>query len=150
MSYDIKGVQGVRKMLVEFKDFAFKGNMIDLAVGVVLGAAFGTVIKSIVDNIIMPIISYVPGLRSGYEHWHLGRITIGRFLADLVSFTLIAFAVFIVIVKLVGAVMKRVQSKPEPGQPTTKECPKCLSIIPIKAIKCAHCTADLDPVVATA
>jgi large conductance mechanosensitive channel len=116
--------------------------MIDLAVAVVIGAAFGGVIKSIVDNIVMPAIGYVtPNLT--YTEWHIGKIMIGKFLGDLLNFVIIAFAVFITIVKLLGAVMKRVGSAPAPSEPTTKECPFCLSVIPIKARKCAHCTADL-------
>jgi large conductance mechanosensitive channel len=126
----------------EFKSFAFKGNMIDLAVAVVIGTAFGAVIKSIVDNIIMPIVGYVTP-KMTYTEWHLGKIMIGKFLGDLLNFVIIAFAVFITIVKLLGVVMKRVGSEPKPSEPTTKECPFCLSVIPIKARKCAHCTADL-------
>src|SRR5260221_12996988 len=102
MKLDYTGVpaQGFQKMLSEFKDFAFKGNMIDLAVGVVLGGAFSVVIKSIVDNIIMPIVSYVPGLSHGYQNWTLGRILIGKVIADLLNFSLVVLAVFLVIVKL--------------------------------------------------
>src|SRR3954469_20285038 len=86
----------------EFKNFAFKGNMIDLAVAVVLGAAFAKVIDSIVKQIIMPLISYVdPGKGHGYETWALGRVQIGPVLAELVNFLLVALAVFIVIVKVV-------------------------------------------------
>ena len=133
-----------RQTLAEFKNFAFKGNMIDLAVGVVIGAAFGNVINSLVKNVIMPIVSYVPGLQSGYEKWHIGNILIGHLLADLLNFTLVSAAVFLVIVKMLGAIMKAAHRKPaDPAEPTTKECPRCLSIIPIKATKCAHCTADL-------
>ena len=126
----------------EFKSFAFKGNMIDLAVGVVIGAAFGTVIKSMVDNVIMPLISYVTPSR-GYETWMLGKVAIGKFLGDLLSFFIIALAVFLVIVKIVGMVMKRTSSTPAPSEPTTKECPLCLSVIPLKARRCAHCAADI-------
>jgi len=126
----------------EFKAFAFKGNMIDLAVAVVIGAAFGAVIKSMVDNLIMPLISYVTPSTSYYE-WHLGKLMIGRFLADLITFLAIAAAVFIMVVKLLGSVMKRASSAPAPSEPTTKECPMCLSIIALKARKCPQCTADL-------
>jgi large conductance mechanosensitive channel len=126
----------------EFKAFAFKGNMIDLAVAVVIGGAFGAVIKSIVDNIIMPLVGYVTP-KMTYTEWHFGKVMIGKFLADLLNFVIIAFAVFVTIVKLLGAVMKRVGSTPAPTEPATKECPYCLSVIPAKASKCAHCTADL-------
>jgi large conductance mechanosensitive channel len=133
-----------RQMLGEFKEFAFKGNMIDLAVGVVLGAAFGGVIKSMVDNIIMPIVSYVPGLSHGYESWAIGRIRIGHVLADLLNFSLVALAVFLVIVKLLGAVMRATAKPAAPAAPVMKECPRCISMISIKATKCPHCTADLE------
>lgn len=195
----------------EFKAFAFKGNMIDLAVAVVIGAAFGAVINSLVKDIIMPSISYVTTTAQSAAHeaakvaektvsvvgaaskpsetqpaetqpaetqpaparsteaappppapppaappaaasdpnkpveisWTLGRIRIGNFIAELLNFLLVAFAVFIVIVKLLGSVMKRVGSTPAPSEPTTKECPYCLSVIPIKARRCAYCTSEL-------
>lgn len=126
----------------EFKAFAFKGNMIDLAVAVVIGAAFGKVINSIVSNVIMPIISYVtPSM--DFSQWHIGKILIGNLLNDIISFLIIAAAVFIVIVKLVGAVAKKPAPAPAPAEPVTKECPFCLSVVPIKATKCGHCTSEL-------
>jgi large conductance mechanosensitive channel len=128
----------------EFKNFAFKGNMIDLAVAVVIGAAFGNVINSIVKGIIMPLISYVDlGKDGGYQKWVIGRLQIGNVLAELLNFTLVALAVFLVIVKLLGALMKRAAPPAEPGEPTTKECPRCLMQIPFKATRCGHCTSDL-------
>jgi hypothetical protein len=75
--------------------------------------------------------------------WTIGRVRIGNFIAELINFLLVAFAVFLIIVKLLGSVVKRVGGTPAPSEPTTKECPFCLSVIPIKARKCAHCTADL-------
>ena len=93
----------------EFKNFAFKGNMIDLAVAVVIGAAFAKVIDAIVKGVIMPLISYVDfGKGGGYESWHIGRLQLGNVLAELLNFTLVALAVFIVIVKLLVALVKRV------------------------------------------
>src|SRR5258706_12812726 len=92
----------------EFKNFAFKGNLIELAVAFVLGAAFAKVIDSIVKGIIMPLISYIDfGKGGGYESWHIGRLQFGFVLAELLNFTLVALAVFIVIVKVVGALLKR-------------------------------------------
>jgi large conductance mechanosensitive channel len=140
-------IKTVGSVWQEFKSFAFKGNIIDLAVAVVIGAAFGAVIKSIVDNIIMPLVGYVTP-KMTYTEWHLGKVMIGKFLGDLLNFLIVAFAVFITIVKLLGAVMKRVAAEPPPGAPVTRECPFCLSIIPIKATKCAHCTADLPNIAA--
>jgi len=131
----------VTSLWQEFKTFALKGNMIDLAVGVVIGAAFGKVITSIVENLITPLIGYVtPG--PSFHQWHIGPVRIGLLLNDLLSFFLVALAVFLVIVKLLGAVMRRA-SPPAPAGPVTKECPLCLSTIPIKARRCAHCTTDL-------
>jgi large conductance mechanosensitive channel len=134
------------KIWEEFKAFAFKGNMIDLAVAVVIGGAFGDIIKAIVNDIIMPLVGYVISILhipSNYTTWHLGNFLIGHLLAALVNFLIIAAAVFIVIVKMIGAMQKATAGTPEPGEPTTKECPMCLSVIPIKAKKCAHCTSDL-------
>jgi large conductance mechanosensitive channel len=131
----------------EFRSFAFKGNLIDLAVAVVLGAAFAKVIDAIVKGVIMPLISYVDlGKGGGYASWHLGRIQVGVVLAELLNFTLVALAVFVVIVKVVGAVVKRATAPPPPGEPTTKECPLCLMDVPFKARKCGHCTSDLPEV----
>ncbi|HEY2586056.1 MAG TPA: large conductance mechanosensitive channel protein MscL [Tepidisphaeraceae bacterium] len=128
----------------EFKGFAFKGNMIDLAVAVVIGAAFKTVIDAVVSDIIMPIISVVtPHLP--YQEWHIWRFPIGHLLNQLLNFLIVAFAVFITVVKLSQTVMKRASRPAATGEPTTKECPYCLSVIPAQARKCAHCTADLEP-----
>jgi len=127
------------KMLDEFKAFAFKGNMIDLAVAVVIGTAFSNVIGSLVKDVVMPVISYIAPTEGGYKAWHLGHIMIGNFLGELLNFLIIALAVFLVMVKVIGMLMK----KPAPPPPNTKDCPLCLSAIPIKATKCAHCTADL-------
>ncbi len=146
----------MRRIWQEFKSFAFKGNMIDLAIAVVIGAAFGDVIKSLVANVIMPLVNHVKVAVSSaadtvgatsqpaldYTTWHVGQIKIGAFLGDMLNFLIIAAAVFFVIVKLLGAVMKAA-TPPAPSQPATKECPMCLSVIPIKARRCAHCTADL-------
>ena len=134
-------------MAKEFKDFAFKGNMIDLAVAVVIGAAFGKVIDAVVKDLVMPIVEFVPALKgAGYEAYKLGPFRVGHLASELLNFVVIAAAVFFVIVKLLGAVMKAANRKPAaPSEPTTKECPRCLSLIPIKATKCSHCTADLVP-----
>jgi large conductance mechanosensitive channel len=132
------------KLLQEFKAFAFKGNMIDLAVAVIIGAAFGAVIASLVKNIIMPLLSYVmPG--DSYRTWQIGRVEIGAFLAEAVNFLIIASAVFLVIVKLLGTLMKRVVPVPAPKDPPMRECPFCLSMIPVRARRCSHCAADLPP-----
>ncbi|HEX8913745.1 MAG TPA: MscL family protein [Humisphaera sp.] len=256
----------LKTLWAEFKAFAFKGNMIDLAVAVVIGAAFSGVIDSLVKDIIMPMVSYaVTGVKEAKNaaadaadaaskkiglttqpatqpttqeatpagavkgavqaatrpttgpageaaaaeaatkpsavaeqmiaasdgkskewkemvsafatalaadrqaadakaaqdkaeaekkaaeakpvdlSWKIGRINIGNFLASLLNFVIIAFAVFIVIVKLLGGVMKRAGGTPKPSEPTTKECPECLSVIPIKARRCPNCTSSQVP-----
>jgi large conductance mechanosensitive channel len=131
----------------EFKTFAFKGNMIDLAVAVVIGAAFGKIITAIVADIIMPLVGYalrILHLPPSYAQWHWHQFMVGDLLAQTIDFLIVAAAVFIVIVKLLGAIMKKASGPPAPaGEPVVKECPFCLSTIPIKARKCAHCTADL-------
>lgn len=130
------------QLLQEFKKFALKGNVIDLAVAVVIGGAFGKVIDSLVKKVIMPLISYVSPKPEGYEHWHIGRVEIGAFLGEVLNFLIIAAAMFLVLVKFLGAVQKAVPWS-HPEEPATKECPFCLSSIPYRAKKCAHCTADL-------
>jgi large conductance mechanosensitive channel len=136
-----------RSLLNEFKTFALKGNMIDLAVAVVIGGAFGAIVTSLVNDIIMPAISYVLPAGMSYEQWRIGSeakpIRIGKFLAAIVNFLIVALAVFLVIVKVLGTLVKKAAPPPPPGEPATKECPLCLSVIPFKAKKCAHCTSDL-------
>lgn len=134
----------VRRFLDDFKAFAFKGNMIDLAVAVVIGAAFKTVIDAVVSDVIMPIVSVVTS-HLPYQEWHVWRFPIGHLLNQLLNFLIVAFAVFLTVVKLSQAVLSRASRPSAPGEPTSRECPFCLSVIPIKARKCAHCTADLEP-----
>jgi large conductance mechanosensitive channel len=128
----------------EFKGFALKGNLIDLAVAVVIGGAFGAVVNSMVKNLLMPLVSYVTPGQGGYLAWKLGRIEIGAFLGDLVNFLILAVAMFVVIVKVLGGIQK-VARLTKADEPLIKECPYCLSTIPAKAVKCAHCTSDLPP-----
>ncbi len=130
----------------EFKAFAFKGNMIDLAVAVVIGAAFGKVIDALVKNVIMPLLSYVAPSADSYRDWHIGKVEIGVFVGEVINFLIIAAAIFVVVVKVMGTIQRR--TAPPPAGPTTKECPLCLSVIPLKARKCSACTADLPGEVA--
>jgi large conductance mechanosensitive channel len=125
----------------DFRQFAFKGNMIDLAVAVVIGNAFGAVVNSLVKNIIMPIISYVIPQGGSYRSWHLGAVEVGPFLGEVLNFLIISLAMFLVVAKLLGTMERLMGAKED--DPKTKECPYCLSTIPTKATKCAHCTADL-------
>jgi large conductance mechanosensitive channel len=136
-----------RKNIREFKDFAFKGNLVQLAIGVVLGGAFGALIKSFVDNIFMPLLSIFgahEGREPGYARWQVRGIHFGQFLADLISFLIVALAIFLLMVKVVTWIVKLSKGSQDVA-PTEKDCPYCLMKIPIKASKCAHCTADLPP-----
>lgn len=126
----------------EFKRFALKGNVIDLAVAVVIGSAFGKVVNSLANNILMPLLSYLGPAEGGYRTWHIGKVEIGAFLGEVLNFVIIAGALFVVMVKAQSAIKKAVPWVAL-DEPATKECPFCLSAIPFKAKKCAHCTADL-------
>ena len=125
----------------QFRDFAFKGNLIDLAVAVVIGGAFGKVVDSLVKDIIMPLISYLAPAGQTYEKWTLGNLTVGSFLGAIINFLIVAFTLFLILKKVVGAVLV---AKAEPVAVTTKDCPFCCSSIPLAAIRCAHCTSQLD------
>jgi len=127
-------------LMKDFKAFALKGNMIDLAVGVVIGAAFGKVVSALVEDLVMPVVSaLLPG-----GDWRQFTVTplkiqVGHLLGALVDFTVIAFVLFIVIVKVMGALQK-----PDPAAaPTSKQCPECLETVPLKARRCRACTTAL-------
>ena len=142
-------------MLKEFRDFAMRGNVLDMAIGVIIGGAFGKIVSSLVSDVLMPPIGLLMGKvdfsslflnLSGTLHPSLtaakaaGAPTInyGVFLQATFDFIIIAFVIFI-LVKQVNRL-----KKPEPtAAPTTKDCPQCLSTIPIKATKCAHCTSNV-------
>ncbi|MEJ2026016.1 MAG: large conductance mechanosensitive channel protein MscL [Limibacillus sp.] len=147
-------------MFKEFKEFAMRGNVVDMAVGIIIGAAFGSIVKSLVADVIMPPIGLLLGgvdfsnifitLSGGdYESWAEAQeagaatINIGVFFNQVISFLIVAFAVFLLI-KGINK-LKREEEAP-PAEPTTKECPHCLSSIPIKATRCAHCTSELGSV----
>ncbi|HKQ48109.1 MAG TPA: MscL family protein [Phycisphaerae bacterium] len=138
-------MERLRKVWQEFKGFAFKGNVIDLAVAVVIGTAFNNVVNALVKNVIMPLISYVGPVTESYRGWKIGRIEAGLFIGEIVNFLLIAAALFFVIAKLIKSILLRAGPAPAPGQPTSKECPFCLSAIHVNARKCPMCTADLAP-----
>jgi large conductance mechanosensitive channel len=127
----------------QFKGFALKGRISDLAIAVVIGTAFGAVVNSLVKDVIMPIFSYILPSQGEYLKWHVGRVLIGKFLGELVNFFVVAGALFLVMVKLMGTI-QRVIPPLAPDEPATKECPFCLSVIPARARKCANCTADLE------
>jgi len=149
-------------MIKEFKEFAMRGNVVDMAVGIIIGAAFGAIVKSLVDDVIMPPIGLLLGnvdfsnlfitLKQGVtsgpyltlaDAKKAGAVTLsyGAFFNTIISFLIVAFSVFL-LVKGMNK-LKRQQEEAPAVEPTTKDCPHCLSTIPIKATKCAHCTSSL-------
>ena len=125
----------------EFKAFIMKGNVIDLAVAVVVGGAFGKIVTAFVDGIVMPLVSYVLPANIKWEEWVLGKFRIGAVLGAAVNFLIIALVIFLVLVKLLERVTKKKEEAPAPA--TTKECPACLEQVPLKATRCKHCTSQL-------
>ena len=124
----------------EFKTFIMKGNVVDLAVAVVVGAAFSKIVSAFVDGIVMPLVSYVLPANMQWEQWVLGKFRVGAVLGATLNFLIIALVVFLVLVKFLGRFM---QKKEAPAAPATKECPACLEQVPLKATRCKHCTSQL-------
>jgi len=125
----------------EFKQFLLRGNVVDMAVGVVIGAAFGGVINSLVKGLLTPFIAAIvkqPDFSSISFTIHGSKFLIGDFVNAVISFLIIASAVYFAIVFPMNKLMARAQDKPT--QPSTKKCPECLSEIPLEARRCAHCT----------
>jgi len=131
-------------MLREFRDFVVRGNVIDLAVGIVIGAAFGTVVSSFVGDVLTPLLGLmgIPDFSAAAFRVGEAEVRYGIFLNALISFLLIVAAVFFLIVKPMNAFEKRRQGL-EPAAPTTKTCPECASEIPIAARRCPNCTQPL-------
>jgi large conductance mechanosensitive channel len=144
-------------MFKEFKEFAMRGNVLDMAIGIIIGAAFGKIVSSFVADVLMPPIGLLLGKvdfsnlflnLSGQSYASLeaakaaGAATLnyGMFLNTVIDFLIVAFAIFLLI-KQVNRLMPKKEEAP--AAPTTKECPRCLSQIPIKATRCAHCTSDV-------
>ena len=128
-------------MLKGFRDFILRGNVLDLAVAVVIGAAFGTVVTSLVKDIITPLIAAVfqkPDFSSLVLDINGGKITYGNFLNAIISFLLIAAAVYFLVVLPVNTLLAKMKLTATPPPPT-KPCPECLSDIPVAAKRCAHC-----------
>lgn len=134
-------------MLKEFRKFALKGNVLDMAVGIILGVAFGSIISSLVNDILMPPIGLLLGgadfSKLVWDITGTGTATInyGVFINTLLNFIIVAFAMFLLV-----RAFSRLQVKKEdaPAEPTTKECPFCLSEIAIAASRCPHCTSKLE------
>jgi large conductance mechanosensitive channel len=125
----------------EFKTFIMKGNVIDLAVAVVVGGAFGKIVTAFVEGMVMPLVTMVLPANIRWEDWVFGKFRIGAVLGATVNFLIIALVIFLVLIKLLGKFMKQEAAPASP--PTTKECPACLEQVAIKATRCKHCTSQL-------
>jgi large conductance mechanosensitive channel len=131
-------------MIKEFKAFILRGNVMDLAVAVIIGGAFGKIVSSLVSDILMPVIGLILG---GVDFSGLAftignaKVTYGNFINNIIDFTIIALVIFLMIMFL-----DNLKKKPAPvvADPTTKECPRCFSTISIKATRCPHCTSELQ------
>ncbi len=129
-------------MLKEFKQFLLRGNVVDLAVGVVIGSAFGAITTSLVADVLTPLISAVARIPD-FSGWIINlsgsELKIGKFVNALISFVLVGGAVFFFVVKPMNLLIKNSKKEPE-ASPTTKKCKECLSEIPLEAKRCAHCS----------
>lgn len=125
-------------LIQEFKAFVAKGNVVDLAVAVVLGGAFGKIVTAFVGGLIMPLVSYV--LPAGdWQAFMVGKFQVGTLLGAIIDFLLIALVVFLVFVKGLAAVTKKKE-----GAADTKTCPRCLETVPKAATRCKFCTSELE------
>ena len=142
-------------MLKEFKDFAMRGNVMDMAIGIIIGAAFGKIVTSFVNDVLMPPIGMLLG-NSDFTNKFItlkgetfatldaakeaGSVTLnyGLLINTVIDFVIVAFAIFLVVRQI-----NKMKKKPAPAPPNSKECPFCLSAIPIKASRCGHCTSEL-------
>jgi large conductance mechanosensitive channel len=130
-------------MLKGFRDFILRGNVLDLAVAVIIGAAFGAIINSLVADVLNPLIAAVvgkPDFSAIVLNVGSGHVKVGNFLNALISFLIVATTVYFVIVLPANSIMAKFKKTEEPAPAATKPCPECLSEIPIAAKRCAHCT----------
>ena len=146
--------------IAEFKKFIMRGNVIDLAVGVIIGGAFQSIVKSLVDDIFMPIISLATkGI--DFSNWFIALdgnkygtlaqaqeagaavISYGNFISAVINLIIMAFIIFL-FVKAINTLAEKTKKAEEPAAPTTKKCPYCMSEIDIEATKCPHCTSSLE------
>ena len=132
-------------MLKDFKGFILRGNVVDLAVGIVIGGAFGTVVSSFVKNLLTPLVS-IPG-KANFSQLHFkvhkSTFAYGNFLNDLISFIIVAAALFFFVVRPVNVLMAR-RRRGQENEPDTRPCPECLSEIPAAARRCSHCTTVFE------
>jgi large conductance mechanosensitive channel len=136
------------KLVKEFRQFLLRGNVVDLAIAVVIGIAFGVVITALVKDILTPLIAAIAG-KQDFSNLtfmlHKSLFRYGDFINALIAFVLVAAALFFFVVLPINALISRSRKQP-PADPTTRKCPECLSEIPIEARRCAHCTSVVPPV----
>jgi large conductance mechanosensitive channel len=135
----------MHKFLEEFKKFISKGNVMDMAVGIIIGGAFTSIVSSLVNDIINPLLGLFGGMNFDQLAWNItGDVTLyyGKFITAVVNFLIMAFIVFI-LVKAMNTAVSRFQKKEEAKAPTTKTCPYCKSEIALDATRCPHCTSEL-------
>ncbi len=155
----MKASKGIKSFFQEFRKFIEKGNVIGLAVGVIIGGAFQTIVKSLIDDVIMPIVSLVTG-GVDYSNWFIAlngehyatleeakaagaaTLSFGSFLTSVINFLFMALVIFI-LVKIINSIMDKTRTKNEEA-PTTKDCPYCKTEIALEAVRCPHCTSTLE------
>jgi large conductance mechanosensitive channel len=140
-----KEIKGIKKFLEEFKAFAMRGNVLDMAVGVVVGGAFTAIVTALVEDVINPVIGLFFKADFSSVVIDLGgsSIKIGEFVNSIINFLIVAFVLFVVI-KAINSLHKKPEAPAAPAEPTTKVCPFCQSEIAIKAVRCPHCTSKLE------
>ncbi len=129
-------------MFKEFKEFAMRGSVLDMAVGIIIGGAFGTIVSSLVKDVLMPPIGMLLGkvdfAALAIPLSETVKINYGLFINAIISFLIVAFCLFLIIRS-----MNRMKKEEAAAPPTTKDCPFCLSAVPLKAVRCPHCTSEI-------
>jgi large conductance mechanosensitive channel len=144
---NIRGEQEMKKFLNEFKEFINRGNVMDMAVGIIIGGAFTSIVTSLVDDIINPILGLFGGMNFDQLYIALsGEATLnyGKFITSIINFLIMALIVFLLVKAMNTASGKLSKKEEKPKEPDTKECPYCMSKIAIKATRCPNCTSTLE------
>ena len=134
----------MKKFLKEFKEFAMKGNVLDMAVGIIIGGAFKAIVDSLIANFIQPLLDKVVPLGENGEQAPGVVDNIMRFAGSIINFVVIALVLFVIIKVANKSRNLRKKEEEAPAAPTTKECPFCFSEVPTKATRCPHCTSELQ------
>ena len=136
----------IKNLFTDFKNFAVKGNMVDMAVGIIIGGAFTTIVSSLVEDIINPILGIFGGMNFDQLSVNLAggaTLNYGKFITAIINFVIMALVVFI-IVKIVNGAVTKLGPKKEEEAPKSKKCPFCKSDIHMEAVRCPHCTSELE------